>query len=88
MFSVSLHPDVVKFLDRLAEPDRKRCVDVLKKLKEDPFTPRSGVDIKKLKGEKRVMYRLRIGDYRFEYFVEGNSVYVVEAFKRSRGYRK
>ncbi len=42
MFSVSLHPDVVKFLDRLSENERKRCVDSLKKLEEDPFTPRSG----------------------------------------------
>jgi len=34
------------------------------------------------------MYRLRIGDYRFEYFVEEKTIYVVEAFRRERGYRK
>ncbi len=49
MFLVSLHPDVVKFLDRLSEVERKRCVDILKRLGEDPFTPRSGMSIKKLK---------------------------------------
>jgi len=87
MFLVSLHHDVVKFLDELSEVERKRCVDSLKKLGEDPFTPRSGVSIKKLKGEKRTMYRLRVGDIRFEYFVDGKTVYVVEAFRRGRGYR-
>gem|GEM_PF-259885 len=81
MFSVLLHPDVVKFLDRLSEEDRKRCVNALRMLKTDPFKPRPGVDIKKLKRKDKALYRLRVGDYRFEYFVEGNTVYVVEAFK-------
>ena len=87
MFSVLIHPDVVRFLDGLNEKDKHRCVEAIRRLKDDPFTSRSGADIKKLKGEKRTMYRLRIGDYRFEYFVEGNTVYVVEAFRRGRGYR-
>ncbi len=87
MFSVQLHPDVVKFLDRLSEEDRKRCVNALRMLKDDPFKPRPGADIKKLKGKDKTLYRLRVGDYRFEYFVEGNTVYIVEAFKRGRGYR-
>jgi len=87
MFSVLLHPDVVKFLDRLPEEDRKRCVNALRMLKEDPFKSRPGADIKKLKGRDKTLYRLRVGDYRFEYFVEGNTVYVVEAFRRGRGYR-
>ena len=87
MFTVLLHPDVIKFLDSLSESDRKRCVEALRKLKEDPFKPRSGADIKKLEGRKRTMFRLRVGDFRFEYFVEGRVVYVIEAFRRGRGYR-
>ena len=87
MFSVLIHPDVAKFLDKLSEEDRKRCVEALKRLKDDPFTPRPGADIKKLKGRDKTMYRLRVGDFRFEYFIEGNTVYIVEAFKRGRGYR-
>ena len=87
MFSVLIHPDVAKFLDGLSEKDRSRCVEALRRLKEDPFTPRSGVDIKKLKGRDKTLYRLRVGDFRFEYFVEGDTVYVVEAFRRGRGYR-
>ncbi len=87
MFSVLIHPDVAKFLDKLSKEDRRRCVEALRRLKEDPFTPRPGADIKKLKGRDKTMYRLRVGDFRFEYFVEGNTVYVVEAFRRSKGYR-
>ena len=51
-------------------------------LKVDPFTSRSR-GTKKLKGKKKTMY-LRVGDFRFEYFVEENTVYVVEAFRRER----
>lgn len=87
MFSVLIHPDVAKFLDKLSEEDRRRCVKALRKLKEDPFTPRPSADIKKLKGRDKTMYRLKVGDFRFEYFVEENTVYVVEAFRRGRGYR-
>jgi len=57
-------------------------------LKNDPFTPRPRTDIKKLGGRNKTMYRLRVGDYRFEYFVDGKTVYVVEGFRRERGYRK
>jgi len=87
MFSVLIHPDVAKFLDKLSEDERRRCVEALRRLKEDPFKPRPGVDIKRLKGRDRSMYRLRVGDFRFEYFVEGNTAYVVDAFRRERGYR-
>lgn len=87
MFSVLIHPDVAKFLDKLPEKERKRCVNALRMLREDPFSSRSSADIKKLKGRDKTLYRLRVGDYRFEYFVEENTVYVIDAFRRERGYR-
>jgi len=46
MFSVLLHPDVVKFLDNLTKKEREKCVEALCMLKEDPFTPRPKADIK------------------------------------------
>ena len=51
------------------------------------FKPRPGIDIKKLKGRDKTLYRLRVGDYRFEYFVEKDTVYVIDAFRRERDYR-
>ncbi len=84
-FSVFLHPDVENYLDSLHEKERKRCYDVLKKLSEEPFKPRSGCDIKKMSGRKD-FYRLRVGNHRFMYVVKDDQVLVEEAFKREKGY--
>ena len=84
-FSVFLHPDVEKYLDRLSESERKRCYISLKKLAEVPYKTRSGCDIKKISG-KKTYYRLRVGIHRFLYIVKGDEVLVEEAFKRGRGY--
>ena len=83
---VKLHPTVMKFLDSLHDNERKKCVANLNSLKDDPFDPRSGTDVKKLKGKFHTLYRLRSGDLRFEYFVEENIIWVVRAFRRGRGY--
>lgn len=66
---------------------RKRLKEHLAKLIEDPYKPRSGVDIKKLKGKYHYLYRLRVGDHRFEYFVEEDIIWIEKAFKREKGYR-
>lgn len=84
---VRLHPDVRDFLDELQDSDTERCEDSLKMLGEDPYRSRPKCDIKKLKGKDKEMYRLRVGDHRFEYFVEEDVIWVVEAFRRGRGYR-
>lgn len=85
-FSVFLHPDVERYLDSLSEPERRRCYEKLKKLAEDPFTPRTGCDIKKMTA-KKTFYRLRVGDHRFLYVVIDVEVLVEEAFRRGRGYQ-
>lgn len=84
-FSVSLHPDVVKYLISISENDRKRCYGSLKELAQDPYKSRSGCDIKKMKG-LRDYYRLRVGGHRFIYIVEGEYVLVEEGFQRGKGY--
>jgi len=84
---VRLHPDVRSYLDELEDSDQDRCEESLKKLSDEPFRSRPKCDIKKLKGRDKTMYRLRVGNHRFEYFVEENKVWIAEAFKRGRGYR-
>lgn len=84
---VRLHPDVRKYLDKLEESDTERCENSLKKLADEPYQSRPKCDIKKLKGKDKEIYRLRIGDHRFEYFIEDNKTWIVEAFRRGRGYR-
>ncbi|MEF8874140.1 MAG: type II toxin-antitoxin system RelE/ParE family toxin [Candidatus Thermoplasmatota archaeon] len=81
-------PSILKNKKFSADSDEKeRLVEHLKKLADDPYTSRNGADIKKLKGKKHDMYRLRIGEHRFKYFVEEGKVWVDEAFRRVRGYR-
>jgi len=81
---VQVHPRVKKYLDECQ--DKMRLKEGLAKLGEDPFTSRSGLDIKKLKGKTHEVYRLRIGEHRFEYFVDDGMVWVQNAFRRERGY--
>jgi mRNA-degrading endonuclease RelE of RelBE toxin-antitoxin system len=83
---VRLHPHVTKFLDSLNEKERKRCLTSLNTLKDNPFESRPGTDIKKLKGKLHTLYRLRVGDNRFEYFIENSVVWIVKAFLRGAGY--
>ena len=86
MMEVVIHPRVQKYLEN-HEDEKERLIDHLKKLGDDPYTPRSGADIKKLKGKEHEMYRLRVGEHRFEYFIDEGKVWIDEAFKRGRGYR-
>ncbi len=86
-YEIRLHPKVGKFLDSLSDSERKKCVETLDGLKSNPFKLRSGTDIKKLSGKLHDLYRLRVGDYRFEYFVEENIVWIVKAFRRGKGYQ-
>ena len=59
----------------------------LKELEDDPYISRPKADIKRLHGmEEPHMFRLRIGDYRAIYFVEGNEVKVTEIIHRGKGY--
>ncbi|MFP4608511.1 MAG: type II toxin-antitoxin system RelE family toxin [Candidatus Natronoplasma sp.] len=79
-----------KQLEKLDDRLKKRVKDSLEGLKEDPYKPRSGADIKKLSGTDPTKYRLKIGDYRVIYTVEesNKAVKVIEGLKRGKGYRK
>jgi mRNA interferase RelE/StbE len=89
-YNIRVHPDAVKFLRELDADTRDRIKLALRNLENDPFRNRPKADIKKLEGTKgrENLYRLRIGDYRAVYGVEGNTVWVTEIFLRSEGYRR
>ena len=67
---------------------QKRIKSALKELEPDPYTPRTGADIKPLVNTEPQKYRLRVGNYRIIYLIEEQSVKVIEVFKRERGYKK
>lgn len=82
---IMIHPRVKKFISESGE--KERIIKHLKKLAKDSYHSKSKVDIKKLKGKKHDMYRLKLGDFRFEYFIDEGKVWIDNAFKRERGYR-
>jgi len=85
-YLVLLHPDVIKYLDSLQSKENERCYNSLRCLEEDPFTSRPNCDIKKIKGKRKAIYRLRVGNHRFRYIIQGKEVLVREGFPRGRGY--
>ncbi|MFO8050662.1 MAG: type II toxin-antitoxin system RelE/ParE family toxin [Thermoplasmatota archaeon] len=82
---IMIHPRVKKYI--LGTGEKERIKESLKKLVEDPYNKLNGLDIKKMRGKNNDMYRLRVGDHRFEYFIEDNRIWVDEGFIRGRGYR-
>ena len=82
---ILIHPRVQKYIIKSGE--KARLKRNLEKLTDDPYNSRSGVDIKKLKGQNHDLYRLRVGNHRFEYFIDEGKVWIDNAFKRGRGYR-
>ena len=89
-FRVMVHPEVQKALEGLPKDRRRKVREALGRLSENPFTSRPETDIKEIKGQagRRDVFRLRVGDYRVLYDVEGSTVWVTELFRRERGYRR
>ena len=87
-FEVKLHRTVVLSLERLEPKLRERIKSALRRLREDPYEPRPGADIARLMGTKsrQDLYRLRVGDYRAIYAIEGKVVYVTDLFHRGKEY--
>ena len=84
-YTAMLSPAARKCLDGLDNKRAKNIKKHLKELEKDPFKPRAGCDIDIVAGSDRPpMYRLRIGEFRVTYFVEGNEIYVTEFFLKRR----
>jgi len=88
LYEVKLHRTVANSLERLEPKLRERIKSALRKLAEDPYQPRAGVDIIRLTGTKgrQDLYRLRVGDYRAIYAIENKVIYITDVFHRGRGY--
>ena len=86
MYTVLVYGTFQKQFSSLDPSLQKRIRVELQALIGDPFTPRAGVDIKPLVATSPRKYRLRIGNYRIVYAIEGDTVKLVEGFVRERGY--
>ena len=72
-----------KQLARIPETDRNRLIEKFDVLQQDPFP----VSCKKLRGARNI-WRIRQGDYRVVYTVEGETVTVISVGHRSDVYRQ
>lgn len=87
-FEVLLSETAVSQLDLLDAKQVQRIKDSLRNLRENPFRSRSDADIKKLVSvDDPPLFRMRIGDYRAIYFVDGEEVKVTQIIHRSKGYK-
>lgn len=87
-FRVLLSQTAVSQMSLLSSKQKKRVRDALLKLEENPFSKRSGMDIKKLVTlDDPPLFRLRSGNYRAIYFVIKKEVRVTEIIHQSKGYK-
>jgi len=82
-FKVAISPRAQKYMKSLDKDDARAIKDHINVLRLDPYTPRPQCDILKEKGKRPPLYRLRIGDHRIEYFIEGDTIFISKMFQRS-----
>jgi len=86
-YSVLLSRTSLNFLLKLDEKTKSRIKKSLKELETNPFLKRPCADIKQLSGSRDpVFYRMRIGNYRIIYAVEGKNVKITEIITREKGF--
>jgi len=85
-YEVRLSETARRQFERFPEDRGRKVRKFLLELKVDPYRARPGADIKKLSWSKRDYYRLRIGNLRAIYHIDGRSVLVAKILPRSRAY--
>lgn len=82
-FSIKIKASAAKSLGRIPQPERSRVIEAIDRLAAEPYA--GGV----LKGEFSGLRRLRVGQYRVVYEVEGKqlTVLVVRIGHRREVYR-
>lgn len=89
-----IHPDVEQTLGRLRTSGRtnlvRRILSGIRVLAENPLQKRPGADIRRLRGTREPVYRLRIGSYRVLYEVERETktVFVTTVAHRGSAYHR
>ena len=79
-FQVNLTEHATNDLKDIAKEFRDKIYQDLKALASAPFP--SGAHIKRLRGFRPPMYRLRSGDFRVLYHIQGNTVTILRAIDR------
>jgi mRNA-degrading endonuclease RelE of RelBE toxin-antitoxin system len=80
-FSVQLARPAAGDLDKLAKSRRQEILDDIGRLRDDPFPKRPTK--RKLKGFKAPYYRLRCGEFRVLYRIDGPVVTIMRVINRN-----
>lgn len=84
-FRVLLGPKAERAFRRLGDRDKERLRGALSALASDPTNARPGADIKQLRSTTR-LDRIRVGEWRAIYGLDGGDVIVTDLFRRGAGY--
>jgi mRNA interferase RelE/StbE len=79
-FTVQLTNSAVEDFNLIPEIQRVNIITLIKGLSSNPFT--SAANIKKLKGFKPPLYRMRAGDFRVIYRVKEKTIIVMRVIDR------
>ena len=75
-----------KLYNELPRNTQDRINKNLHELANDPVTSRAHCDIKVLHDTDPKKYRLRVGEYRIIYVIDGRQVKILDCIKREVGY--
>jgi len=79
-FAVQMTQAAVDDLESIHPVQREQILSAIKSLSTNPLP--SGIRIKKLKGFKPPLYRLRSGDFRILYRIQSNDVTIMNVLDR------
>ncbi len=79
-FTIQLAQAAADDLDAISDKLRDQIVEAIKSLADNPLPTGSG--IKKLKGFKPPLYRLRSGDYRVLYRIQSSAILFLRIIDR------
>ena len=79
-FDIQLTYSAVDDLDCIPEARKKKIIASIKKLSSNPFA--QSPNIKKLKGFKPPIYRIRSGDFRILYRVHDKTIIIMRVIDR------
>ena len=84
MYKIYLSKQVKKFIEKQDKNLKQRIKKVFKELEKNPYPNNPKLDTKKLKASND-NYRLRIGKFRFKYFIEDDILVITIEEADSRG---
>jgi len=81
MFKLKFSKQAKKFIEKQDKKTKQRFKEIFEKLAENPY----GEDIDTKKMSNSDFFRLRIGKYRFLYFIDKNELVIIIEKGDSRG---